>query len=101
VTLLDEVITAPATLLALAVVALGLLAWAFRKPLAGLAEGLSPVGRAAANDFGFEWVNRRVVVWTQDAASALRTTQTGYLNWNVVGIVGGLLLVLVILALGA
>jgi hypothetical protein len=46
-------------------------------------------------------VNRRVVVWTQDAASALRTTQTGYLNWNVVGIVGGLLVVLVILALGA
>ena len=32
---------------------------------------------------------------------ALRVTQTGYLNWNIVGIVGGLIFVLAVVALGA
>ena len=43
----------------------------------------------------------QVVKWTQTAAKKLRVTQTGHLNWNVVGIVGGLVIVLIILALGA
>ncbi len=99
--IIEEVITAPATLVALGVVALGLLGWWFRKPLGGIAEALRPVGDAAANDFGFEAVNRQIVHWTKEAATALRATQTGYLNWNVVGIIGGLIAVLVILVLGA
>jgi NADH-quinone oxidoreductase subunit L len=100
-TLLEEIVTAPATLLALSVVAAGLLGWWFRAPLAGIAESFKPVGEAAMNDFGFEWINRRVVDWTKAGASALRTTQTGYVNWNVFGIIAGLIVVLVVLALGA
>jgi NADH-quinone oxidoreductase subunit L len=98
-TVLEDILTAPATYLAMGVVALGLLAWQFHGLLAGLA--LAPVGRAASNDFGFEWINLQVVKWTQTSANKLRTTQTGHLNWNVLGIVGGLVIVLVILALGA
>ncbi|MBI5961038.1 MAG: NADH-quinone oxidoreductase subunit L [Chloroflexi bacterium] len=100
-TLLEEIITAPATLLALSVVAAGLLGWWFRAPLAGIAASFKPVGQAATSDFGFEWINRRVTDWTNAGANALRTTQTGSLNWNVFGIIGGLIVVLVILALGA
>ena len=37
---------------------------------------------------------------TQDAAESLRSTQTGVLNWNVLAILVGLVVVLAILALG-
>lgn len=100
-TVLEEVVTAEATYLALGVVALGLLAWWFRSQLQWIGNGLYVIGQAAANDFGFEWLNARIVEGTQAFAQTLRKTQTGYLNWNVLGIVGGLIVVLVILALGA
>jgi len=58
------------------------------------------VGQAAAADFGFNWLNRQIVHGTGQIAEALRATQTGYLNWNVLGIVAGFVVVLGILALG-
>ncbi|MBN1679542.1 MAG: NADH-quinone oxidoreductase subunit L [Anaerolineae bacterium] len=100
-TLLEDIITAPATLVALGVVALGLLAWWFRALLAWTGTVFHVVAQAAANDFGFEWINRQIVTWTRAGADALRTTQTGYLSWNVLGIVGGVVMVLIILVLGA
>ena len=98
--LLEEIITAPATLVALGVVALGLLAWWFRDRLAWIGRAFPQVGQAAAADFGFNWLNRQIVHGTGQIAEALRTTQTGYLNWNVLGIVAGFVVVLGILALG-
>ena len=44
--------------------------------------------------------SRGVVQATQQAAEALRVTQTGQLNWNMVGIVAALVLVLAVLAAG-
>lgn len=99
--ILEEIITAPATLIALAVIALGLLAWWQRGRLQGLLKPLSGLGWAAANSFGFEAINRGIVRVTQNSAESLRITQTGLLNWNIFGIVAGLVLVLVILLLGA
>ncbi len=96
-----EIVTAPATWVALAVVALGLAAWQARDRLAGLARSLEPLAWLAANSFGFEWVNRQIVAVTVGAAGLLRRTQTGQLNWNVVGIVGALVILLAILAGGA
>jgi len=98
---LMEVITAPATLVALVVIALGLAAWWGRERLAGLARSLQGVGAAAANSFGFEAINRAIVAGTQRSAEALRGTQTGMVNWNVLGILAGLVIVLAIVALGA
>lgn len=95
-----EVVTAPATLLALAVVALGLVAWWQRKRLSGLARALQGIGKAAADSFGFEAINRVIVNTVQGGAESLRATQTGLLNWNVFGILAGLIVVLAILAAG-
>ncbi len=97
ITICVEVLTAPATLLALVVIALGLAAWWWRAQLTGVANALQGPGRFAADGFGFEWINQRIVAATQGAGEALRITQTGQLNWNVFGIVGALAIVLLIL----
>jgi len=96
-----EVITAPATIVAMAVIALGLLLWLWRDWLAWLSNLLRGPARAATGDFGFEWLNRRVISLTQGTATVLQITQTGQLNWNVLGIVGALLIILAIMAWGA
>ncbi|HNT55090.1 MAG TPA: NADH-quinone oxidoreductase subunit L [Anaerolineaceae bacterium] len=98
--ILEEVISLP-TLIALVVVVLGLLGWVFRSKLSGLGRALRGLGWAADNSFGFEAINRGIVRGISSAAEGLRVTQTGLLNWNVVGIVAGLLIVIAIIALGA
>ncbi len=97
--LISEILSAPATWLALAVIAIGLAAWWWHDRLAAVRDGLSFLARWAEADFGFEWINRQVVRLTRGTAEALTTTQTGVLNWNVAGIVGGLVAVLMILLL--
>lgn len=99
--LVEEIVTAKATLVALIVVALGGLAWWRRADLGLARDLLAPLGRAAAADFGFERLNALVVSVTVRAGESLRATQTGRLNWNVLGILGGLIAVLSVLAWGA
>lgn len=91
-----EILTAPATYLALVVVALGLAIYWWRDKLSALGKPFSGFGRFAANGFGFESINKGLVNITQSAASALQLTQTGQLNWNVLGIVTGLAAVLLV-----
>ena len=95
-----EVVTTPATLLALAVIVLGLLAWQWRARLQTLAHGLRGVGGVAEASFGFEAINRAVVNGIKNGAEALRDTQTGLLNWNIFGLLAGLVIVLIVLLLG-
>jgi NADH-quinone oxidoreductase subunit L len=98
--MMRQVATAPATMVALAVVALGLAAWWQRDHLSGVAHALRGVGTMASNSFGFEAINRGVVRATVASAESLRTTQNGVLNWNVMAILVGLVVVMAILALG-
>ncbi len=98
--ILLEVILAPATYLALAVVALGLLAWWQRKYLTGVGRAFNWLGKAAANSFGFEAINTGIVRFTQETAEELRSTQTGLLNWNIAGLLMGLIAVIIILVVG-
>ncbi|HEX7630226.1 MAG TPA: proton-conducting transporter membrane subunit, partial [Candidatus Methylomirabilis sp.] len=98
--LVAEILEAPLTWGALAVIALGLLAWWGRERLTFLTDGLGWLGAAASQSFGFEWLNRQIVCATQSVAQALRVTQPGHLSWNVVGIIGGLVAVLIILTWG-
>lgn len=96
-----EVLAAPATWLAIGVVALGLLAWWQRARLALVSEPLQDVGRLASESFGFEALNGFVVKSVQSVAEDLRGLQTGLLNWNVLGIVATLVILLLVAALGA
>jgi NADH-quinone oxidoreductase subunit L len=98
--ILIEVVKTPATLLALGVILLGLAAWQVRVRLSGVARGLRGVGRMAEASFGFEAINRTVVRGMQAGAEALRATQTGLLNWNILGLLVGLVIVLIVLVLG-
>lgn len=98
--LLWEVIISPATWLTLVIIALGLLAWQQRDRLEDLAGRLHHLRGAAADSFGFEWINRQVVNSVQSSAESLRATQTGLLNWNVLAIVAGLVIVLAVLLAG-
>jgi NADH-quinone oxidoreductase subunit L len=95
-----HVLSAWPTWLALAVVALGLAAWWWRDRLSPLASRLHFLSGAAAADFGFAWLNRILVRGARGGADRLSVTQTGQLNLNVLGIVGGLVIVLAILVWG-
>ena len=93
-----EILGAPATYVALAVALLGLAAWHWRRFMPWLEEGPGWLLSASAESFGLEPANRLIVRLTQSAGVALQMTQTGQLNWNILGIVSGLIAVLIILA---
>lgn len=95
-----EVINTPGTLLALAVIGMGLLAWQVRISFSWFSQGLKGISRAAADGFGFEAFNRWVVRGILSGAEILRGTQTGMLNWNIVGLVTAFVIVLLVLFLG-
>jgi len=98
--MIAEIVEAPLTWGTLAIIVLGLLAWWGRERLIILTDGLAWLGSAASKSFGFEWINQQVICTTQAAAQALRVTQPGHLSWNVVGIIGGLVAVLIVLTWG-
>ncbi len=97
---LKEVLAWP-TLIVLAVVAAGILAWFGREKLAGITQFLRGLNWAASNSFGFEAVNRAVVAAVGWLAEKLRAFQTGQLNWNIFGLAAALVVVLAILLAGA
>jgi NADH-quinone oxidoreductase subunit L len=97
--LVKQVLTAPATLVALGVIALGLAAFWFRDRFQGIGSRLGWFRKAAEASFGFEFLNHQIVRLTIEAAESLRRIQTGKVNWNILGIIGGLILVLGILAI--
>uniref|UniRef100_A0A7C4PK00 NADH-quinone oxidoreductase subunit L n=1 Tax=Anaerolinea thermolimosa TaxID=229919 RepID=A0A7C4PK00_9CHLR len=96
-----EILTAPATWLAMGVIALGLAAWWWRSQLQLFTEALQGIARAAEQSFGFEAINGAVLRLTTQAAEDLRELQTGLLNWNILAIVTALAVVVALLALGA
>ncbi|HEX6035410.1 MAG TPA: proton-conducting transporter membrane subunit, partial [Anaerolineales bacterium] len=91
---------APATWLALAIVTIGFgLAWT--RTRSSHFFGVRWLHPFVDSSFGFEWVNQFVVRGIQQFAAQLSTLQTGELNWNIFGILGALLAVLIVLWLGA
>ena len=85
------------TAVALTIVLLGMAIWWQRARLGGFVKRLGWLEKTAVNSFGFEFINHGLTVGAQRAGALLQKTQTGQLNWNVVGILAGLLLVLLIL----
>ena len=94
------ILSAPATWLALLVVALGaILAWVRVRGYALFgADWLDPF---VESSFGFEPLNRFIVRSIYKVAEQFSKTQTGELNWNILGIFSALLVVLLVLWLGA
>jgi NADH-quinone oxidoreductase subunit L len=94
----EKILTAPTTWIALGCIALGFGFWTVRTKLAKLIQSLKP---AVVAGLGFEWVNRQIADLTRRTARLLQRTQTGLINWNVAGILAGLVLILIILVRGA
>jgi NADH-quinone oxidoreductase subunit L len=88
----------PTTWIALSAIAAGLGLWIGRGALAKVAQKLKPVVTAG---LGFEWINQPIVNLTKWTAAALQRLQTGQLNWNIAGILIGLVFILLVLAGGA
>jgi len=92
-----EVLSAPATYLAILVIILGAALYLLRERLEWVSGSFRPAAGFVERGLGFEWLNRQVMNVTSNTASALSRTQTGYLNWNVVGILVALIVLLSIL----
>ncbi len=92
--IVQTVFLAPATWVALAVIALGFGAWIIRSKFAGLSRIVKP---ALTGGFGLETLPGRIAAWTDRAAASLQTTQTGQLSWNIVGIPAAVIIVLFVL----
>jgi NADH-quinone oxidoreductase subunit L len=93
-----KIFLAAPTWIVLGMIAVGFGLWIKRATFVKLTRKLKP---AIASGLGFEWLNQQVVNLTTRAASILQLSQTGQLNWNMAGILGGLLLILLVLARGA
>lgn len=98
--MVTEIISAPSTWFTLSIVAAGFgISWLRARGYRLFGGGwLNPFVEAS---FGFEFINRAIVRGTYKTAEQLSRTQTGELNWNILGIVSALLVVLVVLWLGA
>jgi len=91
---------APATWIALLVIALGLTLFFTLGRKVALTESPRWLNTLTESSFGFESVNHFVVSTVSKFAESLRVTQTGQLNWNILGIIGALFVVLAVLLWG-
>lgn len=94
--MVTEVLGAPATWLALLVVSGGAGVWVWLQRQGKTFES-GWFERVVESGFGFDWFNGQVASQVKNLGILLQKTQTGQLNWNLLGIVGGLLVVLVVL----
>jgi len=99
--LVIEICTAPETLLALLVICIGFGLYQFRSRFQGLSKRLGGTIRFAQSGLGFEWMNEEVIHGTNGLASIMRRTQTGQLNWNILGIVLGLGILVIVVVVGS
>jgi NADH-quinone oxidoreductase subunit L len=99
-TMFHEVLSVK-TLIPLAVIALGISLWFLREKLSGLIKGLGWLKWAAEHSFGFEAINTGVVNAAEASAEGLRVTQTGLLGYNLLAVVGTLVILFTLFAIGA
>jgi NADH-quinone oxidoreductase subunit L len=91
---------APATWIALLVIAFSLTLFFTLGRKSALTESPHWLSSLTETSFGFESVNHFVVNTVSKFAENLRATQTGQLNWNILGIIGALFIVLAVLLWG-
>ncbi len=92
-----EILAAPATWLAQLVIVVGVLVWIFRERYQRLRNSLAQGVHTLVDNFGFDRLNALVVSAFVKSSQALATLQTGQLNWNILGMLAGLVILLLIL----
>ena len=98
--ILIELLRAPSTWITLLVIVAGAGAWLSLRQRPKSTEQ-SPATRFVQGGLGFEAVNRSIVRAANGLSAAVRITQTGQLQWNLLGLVGALILFLCLMAIGA
>jgi len=98
--LVSTIFKDPLTYLAILMVLIGILIWVFHKPFSQKLVIPKLLETGAVNSFGFESINNKVVKDIQNLSEYSRGLQTGILNWNIFGVLSGLVLILVILGIG-
>ena len=96
-TIVERVASSASTWVALGVIMLGMGSWFLRDRVSAVWRKIKPL---LVGGFGFDELNRGIVSMTDRAAQLLQATQTGQVNWNILGILMGLCLVLLLLAGG-
>ena len=96
-----EILSAPATWLAVAVAVVGAALWAGRAAFAWIGTRMHGLRRAAEAGYGFEAVNRGIMKAVQGSGEGLRVTQSGLLNWNVAAMVIAVIVIMVVVLLVA
>jgi len=87
--------------LTLAIVFAGFVLYLALRRFAALWDRFDWLARFADMDFGFSWISDRFAGAVQGIAEGARVTQTGQLNWNIFGLVLGLIVILAVLIVGA
>lgn len=97
---LSTIIKDPLTYLAIFMVILGIVLWIFHKP--GPSKAVLPkvLETCAVNSFGFEIINEKIIDKIQNLSEFSRELQSGILNWNIFGVLTGLVLILIVLGIG-
>lgn len=98
--LMNELFLAPVTWVAISVMFVGVLFWYLLEKKWQPKVGMEWFDALVESGFGFDWFNAQMVAMVNNFASQLQRFQTGELNWNILGIVGALLLVLASLVWG-
>jgi hypothetical protein len=96
-----EILSTPATWLAVAVAVVGAALWAGRSAFAWIGTRLRGLRRAAEAGYGFEAINRGIMKAVQGSGEGLRVTQSGLLNWNVGAMVIAVIVVMAVVLLVA
>lgn len=95
--MMETLLSAPLTWFALLIVGLSLTLFFILGRKSALADAPAWWNTLTETSFGFESLNHSVVRGVNFIAEKLRFTQSGELNWNILGIMGGLLAVLLVL----
>lgn len=98
--MMDKVLSDPLTYVAIAMTMVGILIWIFKNKTKHSDKYLEKIRLISINSFGFEKMNSGIVNGLVAISERVRDIQTGSLNWNIFGMLFGLVAVILILMIG-
>ncbi|NJL95247.1 MAG: hypothetical protein HC915_16775 [Anaerolineae bacterium] len=98
--LLRDTLLTTGTWLTVGLVGAGAALWLISAPWRQARPAPGFFARLLHSDFGFGWVNAGLVAGSQRLAAVFALSQTGQLNWNLVGVAVAFAVVLLAVLLG-